>query len=192
MGYMFFFNQWQSSSLFNTYFWWVKLCSIALQVQPNAAFELRSVNVDLNGLFQKWCAAKRKQILNNENSAVLVWQSTYSTLGLIKMEISTELPQAKAGLQKRSSSQIPQPLSATVTKIQRFQKARQMLQSKDVQNIRKQVYICGWKACNGKRGRKGGRERMGWVEKGWEGEREVCCADGSSKINANHIGIEIT
>lgn len=59
------------------------------------------------------------------------------------MEISAELPQANAGLQKRSSSQIPQPLSATVTKIQRFQKARQMLQSKDVQNIRKQVYICG-------------------------------------------------
>lgn len=139
-------------------------------------------------VFQEWHKAKSIPIsCNKKHTAVLVWHNTYSTVysGWFKLKSLLSF-QKQTRDWKRSSSQIPQPLSDTVTKISRFQEARQKFQSKEVQDIRKGAYICGGKTSKRKRG----RERENGM--GWEGERGECCADASSKINANRIGIEIT
>lgn len=72
-------------------------------------------------------------------------------------------------LNKRGSSQIPQPLWATLTKILKFQEARQMLQSnkkkKKVAYKKVSLHMWGEKACKRKRG----RERENGVR--WDGMR---------------------
>lgn len=142
-------------------------------------------------VFQEWHKAKSKPILCNNNNKnhtqQLVWHTTYSTVYSGRFKLKSLLSfREETRDWKRSSSQIPQPLSATVTKIPRFQEARQKFQSKEVQDIRKELTCVGGKTSKRKRG----RERENGV--GWEGERGECCADASSKINANRIGIGIT